>query len=255
MDESVVVSAEWLAEHREQTTIVDVRDSWEYDGIGHIPGALNIPFDSFRSSDGDEGMLPGAEQWATLMGEAGIARTDSIVAYDDTHGVFAARFLVTALCYGHQPLHLLNGDYSAWMREHETADGAPEITETTYEPASPVDSPVVDAEAVEAAIDGDAVLVDTRSAEEFAEEHIPSAVNLDWLTLVDEETRGFKSRAELLNRLEAQSITPETRIVLYCNTARRISHTYIALQWLGFEHVAFYEGSLTEWLESGRAVE
>jgi thiosulfate/3-mercaptopyruvate sulfurtransferase len=70
---------------------------------------------------------------------------------------------------------------------------------------------------------------------------------LDWLELVDDETRGLKSREELETILEDRGITPDHRVVLYCNTARRISHTYVVLRHLGYEHVEFYEGSLTEW--------
>ena len=40
--------------------------------------------------------------------------------------------------------------------------------------------------------------------------------------------------------------------MLYCNTARRISHTYVVLRHLGYGDVAFYEGSLTEWEEAGK---
>jgi thiosulfate/3-mercaptopyruvate sulfurtransferase len=38
-------------------------------------------------------------------------------------------------------------------------------------------------------------------------------------------------------------------VVLYCNTARRISHTYLVLRHLGYERVDFFEGSLAEWRE------
>jgi len=34
---------------------VDVRDAWEYDGIGHVPSAVNVPFDEFRSTEGRPG--------------------------------------------------------------------------------------------------------------------------------------------------------------------------------------------------------
>jgi len=44
-------------------------------------------------------------------------------------------------------------------------------------------------------------------------------------------------------------------VVLYCNTARRISHTFVVLRWLGYPNVAFYEGSLTEWTERGHPME
>ncbi len=177
------VSADWLAARLDDpgVRVVDVRDAWEYDGIGHVPGAVSIPFDAFRSSAGDAGMLPGADRWTELLSNAGVAPDDEIVAYDDEHGVFAARFLVTTGLYGHDPgkLHVLDGDYSSWSREHETERDAPATT-----PA-----------------------------------------------------------------LAEAGIGPDRTVLLYCNTARRISHTYLALRHLGYEDVLFYEGSLSEWEE------
>ncbi|MFC6719592.1 sulfurtransferase [Natrialbaceae archaeon GCM10025810] len=260
MDESVVVSPEWLAERRTdpQVRVVDVRDAWEYDGIGHLPGAVNVPFDSFRDESGDEpGTLPGAEAFADLLEEAGVSPADTIVAYDDTHGVFAARFVVTALVYGHDDVRLFDGDYSAWSREYETDSETPDVERTSYEPAPLEDheSPLIDREAVEAALERDALFVDTREAHEFEEAHLPGAVRFDWREVVDDETRRLKPDAELRDVLEERGITPDREIVLYCNTARRISHTYVVLTALGYEDVAFYEGSLAEWLDAGGEVE
>ncbi|WP_121820146.1 sulfurtransferase [Halostella salina] len=256
MTDDIVVSREWLAAHRDEVRIVDVRDAWEYDGIGHIPGAVNVPFDRFRSeSEETAGMLPGADAFADLMSEAGIAPADTVVAYDDTHGVFAARFLVTAQVYGHDDVRLLDGDYSAWNLEHATTTDAPAVEPTDYVADPPADSILVDHEAVREAMDADAVLVDTRDDWEYEEGHIPGAVNLDWKELVDDETRGLKPREELETVLDSYGITPDRRVVLYCNTARRISHTYVVLRHLGYEDVAFYEGSLTEWTDVGGPVE
>ncbi|MFB6109180.1 MAG: sulfurtransferase [Haloplanus sp.] len=255
MTADVVVSMEWLADHADDVRVVDVRDAWEFDGIGHVPGAVNVPFETFRSEAGDEGMLPGAEHWTELMEQAGIAADDTLVAYDDEHGVFAARFLVTALLYGHRDVHLLDGDYSAWNRGHETTTEAPDVTPSTYEVRAPESSPLVDFETVRAALDTDAVVVDTREAWEYEEGHLPGAVQLDWRELVDEESRGLKPRAELESILADRGITPDHRVVLYCNTARRISHTYVVLKHLGYEHVDFYEGSLTEWKARGGPLE
>ncbi|MFW5918554.1 MAG: sulfurtransferase [Haloferacaceae archaeon] len=252
-----VVSLSWLADHLDDVRVVDVREEWEYDGIGHVPGAVNVPFDSFRSAEGETGMLPPVEEWTALLGAAGIAAEDDVVAYDDTNGVFAARFLVTAELLGHDPdrLHLLNGDYSAWTRNHETRTDEPDVPEVTYERSEPASTPLVDYETVLAAIDGDAVIVDTRERHEYEESHVPGAVLLDWRELVDEETRGLKPDEELESILAERGITPDRRVVLYCNTARRISHTYVVLRHLGYEDVAFYEGSLTEWETRGGPVE
>ncbi|MCD2200506.1 sulfurtransferase [Halobacterium sp. KA-4] len=256
MSEDWVASADWLAEHLDDVVVVDVRDAWEYDGIGHVPGAVSVPFDEFRAEGGPEGMMPERDHWAELLGDTGIERDDTIVAYDDTHGVFAARFLVTALYYGHDDLRLLDGDYSAWMRDHETSSEAPDVTPTDYEPGEPHESVFVDADDVLAATDDpDAVVVDTREPDEYAAGHIPGAVNLDWKEVVDDETRGLKPREEIEALLAERGVTPDERVVLYCNTARRISHTFVVLRWLGFPDVAFYEGSLTDWTERGHALE
>jgi thiosulfate/3-mercaptopyruvate sulfurtransferase len=254
-----VVSSAWLGEH-EGVRIIDVREGWEYDGIGHIPGAVSIPFEEFRAeehaAEGEGvGMLPGEEVFAGLFGEAGISREDHIVAYDDHHGVFAARALVTALLYGHPPeqLHLLDGDFSAWQLERAVSSDSPTVEPVEYDIQRPAETPLVDSDAVAAAIDDDGtVIVDTREDWEYEEGHIPGAVRLDWRELVDDESRGLKSRAKMEAILKAQGIVPEKRIVLYCNTARRISHTYIVLTHLGYPDVGFYEGSLTEWESEGR---
>ena len=255
---SAIVSRSWVADRLGEARVVDVRDGWEYNGIGHIPGAVNVPFDSFRAGEeGDTGMLPGADVFGGLLGEAGVSRGDHLVAYDDHHGVFAARLLVTAELYGHprDRLHLLDGDFTAWQRERETATAAPTVEPATYEAERPAETPLVDAETVAAAAeDPDTVLVDTREDREFAEGHIPGAVRLDWRAVVDDETRGLRPEAEVRSLLDARGVVPESRVLLYCNTARRISHTYTVLRHLGYPDLAFYEGSLTEWRREGRPV-
>jgi thiosulfate/3-mercaptopyruvate sulfurtransferase len=260
----VFVGADWLASRLDDpdVRVVDVRDGWEYDGIGHLPGAVNVPFDRFRSAAADaSGMLPTAGDWAALLSGAGVGHDDRLVAYDDTHGVFAARFLVTALLFGHplDRLHLLDGDYSAWARERETTTEAPaDVAATAYDaaalPAS--ESPLVGYETVLAAVEaGDALILDTREPAEYAASHLPGAVQLNWRDLVDEETRGLLPRDRVEAVLTERGVTRDRRVVLYCNTARRISHTYLVLRDLGYGDVAFYEGSLTEWEARGGPVE
>jgi thiosulfate/3-mercaptopyruvate sulfurtransferase len=261
MTEDVVVDADWLADRLAEVRVVDVRDAWEYDGIGHLPGAVNVPFDSFRadeSGQAEAGMLPGADTFADLAGAAGVATGDEVVAYDDTHGVFAARFLVTALLYGHdlERLHLLEGDYSAWSRGHEVSREAVDPGPASYDAAFDPEGPLVTIEAVRDAVgDPDTVVVDTREDWEYEEGHLPGAVRVDWREAVDEDTRGLKPRGVLLDLLADRGVTPDRRVVLYCNTARRISHTYLVLLHLGFDDVGFYEGSLTEWAAEGGEVE
>jgi len=258
-----IIDTEWLADRLDApgVAVVDVRDAWEYEGIGHVPGAVNVPFDSFRADEhgaAEAGMLPGADAFAELLGEAGIGPEDRVVAYDDTHGVFAARLLVTAELYGHDPakLHLLDGDYSVWSRTEPTTTDVPDPDAVPYSAAFDPDGPLVDRAAIEAALDDlDAVIVDTREAHEYEAGHIPGAVRLDWRELVDADARTVRPETELRALLEERGLRPGARVVLYCNTARRISHTYTVLRALGYLDVDFYEGSLTEWEREGGAIE
>ncbi|WP_430505976.1 sulfurtransferase [Haloparvum sp. PAK95] len=261
MDE-IIVDASALAARLDDPGVhaVDVREEWEYDAMGHVPGAVNVPFETFRGQgDADVGHLPGAEAFANVMGEAGLSRSDTLVAYDDTNGVFAARFLVTALVYGFTEVHLLNGDFSAWQREHPVDSAPVELPAVEVEPLRLPDdeTPIVDADYVRERIDAaesndeDVAIVDTRDANEYAAGHLPGAVRFDWQEAVDPETRGVKPKTRIRELFAERGITPDDTVILYCNTARRLSHTYVALRWAGFTDVAIYEGSLTEWREIG----
>ncbi|MGM0605171.1 MAG: sulfurtransferase [Halobacteriota archaeon] len=255
MGESLLVSTATLSEWLDSpdVRVVDVRERWAYDAIGHVPGAVNVPFDRFRvEGSPDPGTLPGAETFASLLGEAGIDPDDRIVAYDDTHGVFAARFVLTAIVYGHADVFLLDGDFSAWRQSHRVREEEPTIEPTDYvaDPLEPTESPIVGTDDVRARLeDGDVTIVDTREAWEYEEGHLPGAVRLDWMELVDPDTRGVKAEPAIESILRERGVeTDRTRpIVLYCNTARRLSHTYVVLRSIGFQNVCVYEESLTAW--------
>ncbi len=260
MSTPLLADAEWVADHLDDpgVRLVDVREPWEYDSIGQLPGAVNIPFDSYRDETAaDPGMLPGADAFGALLSEAGISPDDTLVAYDDTHGVFAARFVLTALVYGHADVRLLNGDFSAWRRTYQVTTEPPTVSPTQYELDGLVDdAPLVDQRAVEAAIEaGETTLLDTREQWEYDEGHLPGAIRLDWMELVDEASRNIRTADEIKTLLDEREIPTdrEQPIILYCNTARRLSHTFVVLKSIGFTEVSVYEGSLTDWDRTGQS--
>jgi ferredoxin-nitrite reductase len=245
-----VVGPAWLQDNREEVSIVDVRDPPEYEGVGHVPGAVNVPYEAVRNpSDGTTGHLPEPEEFAELFGEAGIERDNPIVAYDDGPGVHAARVLLTAQALGHEgALYLLDGGYTAYSDAYETEKGAAAVAATNYQATEPGD-PIVGRETVEAAVDDDAVtLVDTRSAAEYDAAHIPGAVHLGWEDLVEDGS--LKPENDIESIFEDRGLVPEKQIVLYCNTARRLSHTYAVLSDLGYDEIYAYEGSLADWVRA-----
>ncbi|WP_440770502.1 rhodanese-like domain-containing protein [Natronorubrum sp. DTA28] len=249
-----VVSPSWLEAHRESVTVVDVREERDYEELGHVPGAVNVPADAFRDpSSVAAGMLPGAETVAELMSEAGISPTDPIVALDDERGVNAARLLLTVSVYGHEGrCYLLEGGLGSWLAETDTEleSAVPVCEPATYDAELQDSAPLVDRAGVETAVEGDAVVLDTRTPAEYDQSHIPGAVQLGWEDLLEDDSGRLKPEAELETLLADRGIEPDDRVILYCNTARRLSHTYVVLRHLGYEDVAFYEGSLTDWVRA-----
>ncbi|WP_135663670.1 rhodanese-like domain-containing protein [Halorhabdus rudnickae] len=235
-----------------EAAIVDVREASAYADLGHVPGAVNIPVDRFRDPTGiARGMLPDPADLGAWLGDAGISPEDPVVAYDDDRGVYAARLLATLAAFGHEgDLYLLDGDYTVYERGHEVTTGQPDVAPVEYEPGDLDDDLVADRETVEAAVEGEAAVIDTRTEPEYEQAHIPGAVQIDWEAFVDGATGQRRSDAEIESLLAEHGIERDREIVLYCNTARRLSYVFAVLSDLGYEDVRFYEGSLEDWLRT-----
>jgi thiosulfate/3-mercaptopyruvate sulfurtransferase len=251
------ITPDQLAESYDDVAIVDVRKPWEYEE-GHIPGAVNIPFDDFRDpTDELPGKLPTPDDLGALLGENGITPDDRIVAYDGEFGVYASRFLVTMEIFGHdiERLQILDGDYAAWMDQYDSSTGSPNVPSQQYECKRIGPSQLITASELDAALGTNAVIVDTRDPLEYDTVHVPDAINFQWRELVNETDRQLKSRPRCRAILSEYDITFDRPVRLYCNTARRLSFVYTVLQELDHDDVAFYEGGIEAWAEYGGPVE
>ncbi|MFT4945888.1 MAG: ferredoxin-nitrite reductase, partial [Natronomonas sp.] len=249
-----VVTSSWLDDHRDEVVVVDVRDENSYESVGHLPGAVNVPYEAIRNpAGGTAGHLPAPAEFAELCSGVGIDEETPLVAYDEGPGVYAARLLLTAAAFGHEgELSLLDGGYDDWSDRYETETGPVGADGGADYDAGEPGPPVVGRERVEQAVaDDETVLVDTRSAAEYDSAHIPGAVQLGWEDLA--AGGSLKDRGEIERILADRGLSPDREIVLYCNTARRLSHTYAVLSELGYERVYAYEGSLTDWIREESA--
>ena len=80
MSTDLLVDSAWVADRLDEVRLVDVREAWEFDAMGHLPGAVSIPFERYRDDDSaDPGTLPGGEAFAALLGDAGIGDRKSVV--------------------------------------------------------------------------------------------------------------------------------------------------------------------------------
>ncbi|MGE5244805.1 MAG: sulfurtransferase [Betaproteobacteria bacterium] len=115
-----IVSAEWIRArlHDPAVTIVDARTSAFYTGRshgnyprqGHIPGAVNIPFDSF--STGPVNALRSDAEIQAIFERAGLEPGAEIVSYCHI-GQQASQIYAVARALGYR-VHLYDGSFEEW---------------------------------------------------------------------------------------------------------------------------------------------
>jgi thiosulfate/3-mercaptopyruvate sulfurtransferase len=179
------------------------------------------------------------------------------VAYDDEGGGWAARLLWTLEAVGHGDYSYLNGGIHAWRRE-----GLPVETEPNQPASRPVrvrvqNGPIAEVEDILPRLeDPDFAIWDARSPEEYLglrsgsarAGHIPGAINIDWLELIDgaNATR-LVDLENLRARLASLGLTPDKDIVTHCQSHHRSSLTWLAMKILGYPSARGYHGSWAEW--------
>src|SRR5215204_5081283 len=102
---------------------------------------------------------------------------------------------------------------------------------------------------VQAALDDpETVLVDVRTAEEYAAGHIPGAVHLPFPeNAATADPKVWKSAPELLAMYAALGVTPDKHVIPYCTSGVRSAVTYFTLRLLGYPDIRLYTGSWAEW--------
>lgn len=241
---------------RQELLIIDVGQTSTYRQL-HIPGAVHIPPGQLVCGmPPAAGKLPSPAQLDSLFGSIGYDPDRAIVVYDDEGGGWAGRLLWTLDVIGHRRASILNGGLHAWVKEGHQLSREP--VKTSPAPLSlAIDSaPIAELDEVKAAIDDqDTIIWDARSREEYIglkmtarrNGHIPGAVNLEWLSLMDHDRNlRLLPDAALRARLAAAGISGEQRIITHCHSHHRSGLSYLAARQLGFA-VKAYHGSWSEW--------
>ncbi len=254
-----LVSAEWLAEHRDEVALIDVR--WYPDGrsgresydAGHIPGAAWIDLDAYLADPPEPALgrhpLPAPERFAAGMALVGIADDTPVIAYDDSGGMGAGRLVWLLRALGH-PAALLDGgagrlerparhlvDACRSRRPSHPATGRTTRLATLEEvPSLPL---LVDARAPER-FRGDVEPLDPRAG------HIPGAVNAPWPANLDENGR-YRPAESLRETFEALGVRAGEDVVVYCGSGVTACQTLLALEAAGIDGARLYPGSWSQW--------
>lgn len=78
-------------------------------------------------------------------------------------------------------------------------------------------------------------VIDARDADQFAKEHIPGAINIEWRKIPGR-------RAE---------ITKDKMVLIYCNTGSLSAQSVFAMRLLGWDNVKVLQDGLEGWKKKG----
>jgi len=258
---SILIQAPELMSSTERLVLLDVR--WKLGGppgreeylAGHLPDAVFVGLDTELAAHGEpqDGRhpLPSIESLQAAARRWGIREGDSVVAYDDSGNLAAARLWWLLRWAGFDDVRLLDGGLTAWVAAGgslETDDVVPEPGDVTLDGGHQATIDIDDA----AAYPG--VLLDARAAERYAGEvepidpkagHIPGAVSAPTTDNLDADGR-FRPAAELRRRFEALGIRDGVDVAAYCGSGVTAAHEVAALAIAGLD-AGLYPGSWSQW--------
>ena len=261
---SVLVSAvDLLGADRTRTVLLDVR--WalgdphgrEHYLAGHLPGAVFVDLETELADppSATEGRhpLPSLQRLQSAARRWGIADGDTVVAYDATGGLAAARAWWLLRWGGLTDVHLLDGGLDAWRRAGgpvEAGDVVPEPGDVTL-PGGGMPVLTIDQAA---ALPSSGVLLDARAGERYRGEvepvdpragHVPGALSAPTTeNLAPDGT--FLPAGDLRERFTALGARPGTTVGVYCGSGVTAAHEVAALAAAGID-AALWPGSWSQW--------
>lgn len=236
------------------------RDSWANE---HIPGSghADLVNDLADKRSSFRYMMPPAEQFAQAMSGYGVGAGTRAVLYDSSSGSWATRVWWMLRAFGFDDACILNGGLHKWNLEgRPVATGPP-----TYPPAvftaTPRTGLMADKAEVLAALgQGSTCVLNALSEEQHLGTgganygrvgRIAGSVNVPARDLMDSVTHAYLPAEALAERFDQVGADPTKRVITYCGGGIAASNDAFILTLLGYENVAVYDASMSEWAADG----
>ena len=252
------VSPDWVAERIGQPgyLVIDPRSAMRY-LMGHLRGAVSVPYKKLQSPDG---RLGPPEQLAAAFGDVGLGDDITPILYDHQDGRNAAMAAWVLEYLGRTDVHIMDLRYEAWKDEGREVLYRPVVTRGANFTVRL--NPDIRATLDDVANAGSATLVDARSPEEYRGEfeadhrpgRIPGAISLPHSEMTGTDGNLYASPDTLRERLAGAGITEGRPVIAYCRSGIRAAVTWLALDQIGYT-ASLYDGSYAEWMDSDQPVE
>ncbi|MCS0501870.1 3-mercaptopyruvate sulfurtransferase [Ancylobacter mangrovi] len=273
--DSHFVSTEWLAAHLGAPNLVIVDGSWHLPASGrkphdeyrqaHIPGAVFFDIEAIADAASPlPHMLPSEIAFSAAMESLGIGRLMKIVVYD-TEGLFSApRVWWTLRAFGAIDVVILDGGFPKWQAEgHPVESGDVKHLPSHFE--AKLDRAWVASmdDVAKAIAGGTAQVLDARSPDRFRGDtpelrpgvragHIPGSRNVPASKMVKD---GHLVDPQTVRAaVAAAGIDPGLPMITSCGSGVTAAILWLALESIGAQPKALYDGSWTEWGSSTKPV-
>jgi thiosulfate/3-mercaptopyruvate sulfurtransferase len=261
VQESLIVSTDWLAKHFNDDLLVllQVGDKDEY-LAGHIPGAQFIAVADISTPRG-AGLaleLPAVAQLQATFEKLGVTNKSRVVVYFGKDWVTpTARVFFTLDYLGlGERTSILDGGLPAWRAEGKPVTNVIKDPKPGHFTPRPGTQIVVDAGWVGANLNKPGVMILDARAPKFysgAEAgqmprggHIPNARNIPFSSVVEDPSNKFKSAAALRELFNAAGVKQGDSVTTYCHIGQQASLLYFVARYLGYE-AHLYDGSFEDW--------
>ncbi len=196
--------------------------------------------------------------WSGRIGGLGIGPASKVVVYDGGSVKDAARIWWILRYWGVRTPVCSTADGRAGKRPDLAVEaGKPQAAAATTFQAVPHASRLVDKKQLLAALgSGSLQIVDARSEGEFCgtdrqtNKHagaIPGAKHLEWLDLIDQQTRRFKTAEELRPLFCRANIELQRPTAAHCQSGGRAAVMVFAMELMGAGGVSSYYAGWGEW--------
>jgi len=262
------VSTEWLAARLNDPGLAVVDGSFYLPALkrdanaeylaAHIPGAARFDIDAIADhSTSLPHMLPSAADFAAAVGKLGIGDGMTIVVYDGAGLGGAARVWWTFRVFGADNVFVLDGGFPKWKAEGRPTESGP-VTHAAKAFTSKMNAAMVaNVDMIKTVLaDGSAQVVDARPADRFRGEapeprpglkggHMPGAFNVPTTSVVKD---GRLAQPDALKAaFAAGGVDMGKPTITSCGSGVTAAILWLALDALGKEPKALYDGSWSEW--------